>query len=140
MTVEELYAITGSYNAHNIIEKLGIIVTEVSFSVLNELAICDPQQGLIFIRNDLSNNLHEFALDHEIGHIVMHNDIQSPLYMSGNKSKIEKQANDFAIELVAKNHKIPEEQVVKYLNDTFPFLKLNNKKTRCVNNVSENVI
>jgi len=55
---------------------------------------------VIFIRNDISNHYEEFYLNHELGHAVLHPDIQNSL--NGNlinRDKLEKQANYFAFKL-----------------------------------------
>jgi len=55
----------------------------------------------IFIRNDLHHKYEEFILAHELGHALLHTSLKTsefnPLM---NKSKLEKQANYFAVKLL----------------------------------------
>lgn len=55
---------------------------------------------VIFIRNDMSNHYEDFYLKHELGHAVLHPDIQNSLNENLiNRDKLEKQANYFAFKL-----------------------------------------
>ena len=52
---------------------------------------------VIFIRNDLNENHEAFYLRHEIGHAVLHVDVEDSILC--NKPKLEQQANYFAFKL-----------------------------------------
>jgi Zn-dependent peptidase ImmA (M78 family) len=52
---------------------------------------------VIFIRNDLNENHEMFYLRHEIGHAVLHVDVEYSAFC--NKPKLEQQANYFAFKL-----------------------------------------
>lgn len=58
-------------------------------------------QEIIFIRNDLHHKYEEFILAHELGHALLHTCLKTsefnPLV---NKSKLEKQANYFAVKIL----------------------------------------
>ncbi|TLG71409.1 ImmA/IrrE family metallo-endopeptidase [Culicoidibacter larvae] len=123
--IEKIYDMVGSYDVCDIANRFGITITEVHPSLLSELGMIIPKLRTVYVREDLSPNLFEYTVAHELGHFFLHGHlVNNELYFSGFKGKLEKEANDFAIALVAKHHSIPEKQVKFYLNDTFPFLKL----------------
>jgi len=56
----------------------------------------------VFIRNDLSKTYERFVLAHELGHAILHVEIQEAAFNLNliNKGKMERQANYFAFHLL----------------------------------------
>lgn len=59
-------------------------------------------QEIIFISNDLPYLYEKYVLAHELGHAILHPDIDTATYSSKliNKGKLERQANYFATKLL----------------------------------------
>lgn len=57
---------------------------------------------IIFIRNDLNHIYEKFIIAHELGHAILHVEIQAASFNKKliNKGKLEKQANYFAFKLL----------------------------------------
>lgn len=60
------------------------------------------ENELVFIRNDLSYKYTKFILAHELGHAMLHTEVNEAAYNSNliNKGKLEKQADYFALKLL----------------------------------------
>lgn len=60
------------------------------------------QNELVFIRADLSYKYTSFILAHELGHAMLHTEVNEAAYNSSlmNKGKLEKQADYFALRLL----------------------------------------
>jgi len=68
----------------------------------------------IFINSNLTENKKKFVRVHELGHVVLHPDVNTPFMRSNtffSIDKIEHQANRFAVELL-----IPDDLVQEYLS------------------------
>lgn len=59
-------------------------------------------QEIIFISNDLPYPYEKYVLAHELGHAILHPDIDTAAYSNKllNKGKLERQANYFATKLL----------------------------------------
>ncbi|MFJ7663702.1 ImmA/IrrE family metallo-endopeptidase [Lysinibacillus sp. NPDC097162] len=69
----------------------------------------------IFINSNLAKHKKEFVSVHELGHVVLHPDVNTPFMRSNTYfsiDKIEHQANIFAVELL-----IPDELARKYISE-----------------------
>lgn len=57
---------------------------------------------VVFIRDDLPYKYEKFILAHELGHALLHTDVQKASYNSKliNKGKLERQADYFALKLL----------------------------------------
>ncbi len=57
---------------------------------------------VVFIRDDLPYQYEKFVLAHELGHAILHAEVNKAAYNSRliNKGKLEKQANYFALKLL----------------------------------------
>ena len=57
---------------------------------------------VVFINNDLPYEYQKFVLAHELGHAVLHTEIQTAAFNKDfiNKAKLERQANYFALKLL----------------------------------------
>lgn len=69
----------------------------------------------IFINSNLAEHKKEFVCVHELGHVVLHPDVNTPFMRSNTYfsiDKIEHQANLFAVELL-----IPDELARKYISE-----------------------
>lgn len=57
---------------------------------------------VVFIRDDLPHSLEKYVLSHELGHAILHIEVNQAAYNSKliNKSKLEKQADYFAVKLL----------------------------------------
>lgn len=67
----------------------------------------------IFINSNLAEHKKEFVRVHELGHVILHPDVNTPFMRSNTYfsiDKIEHQANRFAVELL-----IPDELAKKYI-------------------------
>ncbi|AVK98890.1 ImmA/IrrE family metallo-endopeptidase [Lysinibacillus sphaericus] len=69
----------------------------------------------IFINSNLAEQKKEFVCVHELGHVVLHPNVNTPFMRSNTYfsiDKIEHQANLFAVELL-----IPDELARKYISE-----------------------
>lgn len=65
----------------------------------------------IVLNCNLSENDERFVLAHELGHAIMHENLNTPFLMENtlfSKNKFEKEANTFAIELL-----VPDTEIVE---------------------------
>lgn len=88
-----------------VVDSLGIDVIEKEFkqkTLESQLVIDDFGNVTIFIRPDLDCIYLQFLLAHELGHYILHYDtnISFNYYRRIYKTKMEKEANDFACELL----------------------------------------
>jgi len=97
-----------SNNIHEIYSTLNINIKRVdsNHKVLqgNEALYFRDYFGieLVFIRDDLPHSLEKYVLSHELGHAILHIEVNQAAYNSKliNKSKLEKQADYFAVKLL----------------------------------------
>ncbi len=67
----------------------------------------------IFLNSNLAEPKKKFVCDHELGHVVLHPEVNTPFMRSNtyfSVDKIEHQANRFAIELA-----IPDDRLQEYI-------------------------
>lgn len=84
----------------------------------------------IFISNNLSEEEEKIVIAHELGHLILHTDLNTSFYTENhliNKNKLEMEANKFAAELL-----IPDDVEI-YEDETISHLA-------CRLNVSEELI
>lgn len=65
----------------------------------------------IIIKSDLTDEMQRFVCAHELGHSILHTDINVPklkAYTLFSTDKIERQANTFAVELLLPNSLLEE--------------------------------
>lgn len=92
----------GTRNPFRIAEEMDAIVLKVPLKGVNGFYHRYMDYDLIYINEDLSEEEQFIVCAHELGHMVLHNDIDSifldsPVTIPG---KIELQANAFALQLL----------------------------------------
>lgn len=100
---EELIKAHKTNNPFDIADKLGIIVL-YSF-MKNTLGFFSTykRSKFIHLNNSIPEKLQTFVCAHELGHAIMHPDVNTPFLKRHtllSTDKIERQANSFAVELL----------------------------------------
>jgi len=106
--IKELYITYNTNNVYELYDALNITIrrTEPNSILLNgndSLYIRNYiGMEVVFIRNDLTSQGERFVLLHELGHAVLHKDIQTAAFNRNfiNINKLEKQANYFAFKMM----------------------------------------
>lgn len=91
-----------------IIEALGIELREDDFDNLNGFAFKKADERMIMVNRSLPPERKRFAIAHELGHIVMPHKGPYHVCFQGRPSRMEKDADRFAAELL-----MPESTVRK---------------------------
>ncbi|WP_048705231.1 ImmA/IrrE family metallo-endopeptidase [Companilactobacillus ginsenosidimutans] len=80
-----------------------------------------PDSGLIFINRNIANqNELPFQVAHEIGHMICNEDYPQSNVSNTVKLKCEKQANEFAIELLLKYCRFTDNEIenpLEFMNE-----------------------
>lgn len=90
----------GTNDPYDILNQIDINIIKVEKShpiILDKNCTYIAQFNSIYIRNDLIPNYELFYLRHELGHVLLHLDINNKFFASN--SKIEREANYFAFKL-----------------------------------------
>lgn len=96
-----------SYSTNNVYELCDCLGIEIRYVEPSNIVLDGHEayyfrnfnnSEIIFISNELDDSLKEFALKHELGHALCHDEL-SAAYSLTNTGKLEKQANYFAIKL-----------------------------------------
>lgn len=73
----------------------------------------------IFISNNLSEEEEKIVIAHELGHLILHTDLNTSFYTENhliNKNKLEMEANKFAAELlISDDVEIYEDETISHL-------------------------
>lgn len=106
--VEKVIEKYGTSNPHIIAERMGVIVNYCSLGNTIGFTQYSRRQRFININTDSSEPDQEYGLCHELGHIILHDDLNTPFYKSGvplnQLTKKEREANEFAICLSIKRY------------------------------------
>lgn len=99
----DLYKQYGSMRC--VVDHLGIEIAETEFrqkTLESRLIIDYDGNATIFVQNETDQFHMEFLLAHELGHYVLHfdNNISFNYYYRIYKTKIEREANDFACRIL----------------------------------------
>lgn len=102
MIVDDIIKKHGTRNPFRIAEEMDAIVLKVPLKGVNGFYHKYMDQDLIYINEDLSEEEQFIVCAHELGHMILHSDIDnvfldSPVTKPG---KIELQANAFALQLL----------------------------------------
>lgn len=106
--VDELTTTHGSRDPFELCEKLDIIVVVVPLVKVNGFYHRYQNQDIIYINKDLSVEEKFLICAHELGHAVLHSDVNI-IFLETDKTvadQYEMEANDFAIQLLQIN-KLP---------------------------------
>jgi Zn-dependent peptidase ImmA (M78 family) len=101
--VKKLTSKCGTYNALKIAEQLNIIVLYENLGTINGYFNCCYRQKFIHINENLSPEMQYYVLCHELGHAVLHPQVNVSFLKSFtylNTDKFEKEADEFALELM----------------------------------------
>lgn len=101
----------GTRSPYEMAERMGIIVQKNNLGTIRGYYFKKYRIKQIILHNDLSESDERFVLAHEIGHAVLHEDVNTPFLMGNtlfSKNKFEKEANLFAIELL-----VPDETIIE---------------------------
>ena len=109
--VEQTVHKYGTRSPYEMAERMGIIVQKNNLGAIRGYYFKKYRIKQIILHNDLSESDERFVLAHEIGHAVLHEDVNTPFLMGNtlfSKNKFEKEANLFAIELLVSDETIIE--------------------------------
>lgn len=109
--VEQTVHKYGTRSPYEMAERMGIIVQKNNLGTIRGYYFKKYRIKQIILHNDLSESDERFVLAHEIGHAVLHEDVNTPFLMGNtlfSKNKFEKEANLFAIELL-----VPDETIIE---------------------------
>lgn len=101
--VEKVIKKYGTSNPRVIAENMGVIINYCSLGETIGFTMYNRRQRFININSDSSEPDQEFGLSHELGHIILHNDLNTPFYKKNvplnQLTQKEREANEFAIYL-----------------------------------------
>lgn len=102
-TVNRLIKNNNTNNPFSICKALDIVVKYENLGAI--LGYCDThfRMKTIHINENAPEELHPFICAHELGHMLLHKDVNTPFlsrYTLFSIDKIERQANTFAVELL----------------------------------------
>ena len=109
--VEQTVHKYGTRSPYELAERMGIIVQKNNLGAIRGYYFKKYRIKQIILHNDLSESDERFVLAHEIGHAVLHEDVNTPFLMGNtlfSKNKFEREANLFAIELL-----VPDETIIE---------------------------
>lgn len=109
--VEQTVHKYGTRSPYEMAERMGIIVQKNNLGAIRGYYFKKYRIKQIILHNDLSESDERFVLAHEIGHAVLHEDVNTPFLMGNtlfSKNKFEREANLFAIELL-----VPDETIIE---------------------------
>lgn len=134
-----LICMYGTNNVYDLYGFLEIIIVKLSYDNIliqgNEAVYSRNylDNECVFVREDLDPHYEKFILAHELGHALLHTDMNTAAFNSSliNIDKIEKQANYFAIRLLISEKDIDyvylegmnAEQISSYLGVPKEFIK-----------------
>ena len=93
----------GSNNPFKIAESMGIVVRFVPLGKILGFHARKSRVSIIHINEASSIEKQSFICAHELGHAVLHPDVNTPFLKENtlfSREKIEQEANEFAIELM----------------------------------------
>lgn len=96
---------------HELADRMGIIVSKCELGSIRGYYLKKYRIKQIILNCNLSEMEEKFVLAHEIGHSVMHEDLNTPFLMEStyfSKNKFEVEANRFAAELLIPDNIIYE--------------------------------
>lgn len=96
---------------YELAERMGIIVQKNDLGIVRGYYFKKYRIKQIILHNDLTESDERFVMAHEVGHAIMHEDINTPFLMGNtlfSKNKFEREANLFAIELLVPDEIITE--------------------------------
>lgn len=109
--VEHTVHTYGTRSPYEMAERMGIIVQKNNLGSIRGYYFKKYRIKQIILHNDLSESDERFVLAHEIGHAVLHEDVNTPFLMGNtlfSKNKFEREANLFAVELL-----VPDETIIE---------------------------
>ena len=96
---------------YELAERMDIIVQKNDLGTVRGYYFKKYRIKQIILHNDLTESDERFVMAHEVGHAIMHEDINTPFLMGNtlfSKNKFEREANLFAIELLVPDEIITE--------------------------------
>lgn len=109
--VEKLIKKYNTNNPFYIAESLGVNVIYEELGCIYGYFDMHFRIKTIHINSKINERMHSFVCAHELGHAILHNDINTP-FLSKNTlfsiDKYERQANTFAVELLLPDYIISE--------------------------------
>lgn len=122
--LQQIFKASGSYNPYTIAKSYNINIIELPLDKANTygLTVCNNRKTTIILNDNMDNNLKEFVLCHELGHVFLHGNISTPFMRNiGSPTqviKIEAEAHRFAFLLLKHQHDelkyMTKENIVKY--------------------------
>lgn len=141
MDVEDVIRECGNNCIYNILDKYNITISYKEFrakSTESQIFINDNYEATIFIQENIeSEEYKQFLIAHEIGHYVLHFDknVSFSFMRHIYKTKLEREANDFAVKLLLSDINIKEDNLEFIAREKgipekiwFSFLENNYKK------------
>lgn len=98
-----------TYDPFELASKMGIIVIREELGTINGYYNKCYRQRFIHINHSLSDIEQYYICSHELAHAVLHKDINISFYKAFthlNTDKIEKEADEFALELMSHNKEL----------------------------------
>ena len=109
-----------TYDIDILIHKLGVKLEYYNRKELGIDVDAFSYNNTIAIDESVEGHYLEFLKYHELGHLIIHNDMFNlPLAFSSYGSKYEREANTFAIHMIAKRYAISDKQVIVFINDRY---------------------
>lgn len=131
--VENIVATCKTCNPFNICEKKNIVVNECDLGSIQGYFVRIERCNFICLNSSLSSIEKKIVCSHELGHFVLHSDINTLLFSDYSNSSIalyEKQADVFACYLLLREYEKDElcgfniEQISSYTGIPLRYLKL----------------
>ena len=101
---------SGTNNAHQIADELGIKLYYETYENLLGMYTCRWKHRFIFLNNNLDGSMLQMVLAHELGHDIFHRDLASnglkEFALFDIKSITEYEANAFAAHVLLKNEDV----------------------------------
>lgn len=113
-SLEEVYDTT---DIEVLLTSIRVCIQEVDYLSGSKLAYSYDDK--IVIRNDLAEELRQFVILHELGHLLLHNEPIYTFRTNTSTLKLEKEANDFALLILAKYYHLSPEDIRFRLNDFY---------------------
>lgn len=104
----------GTNDPFYIAERLGVLIEYADLGETLGFYFRNRRIKIININHNLSEIVQRFVCAHELGHVILHKDANTPALRRNtffSTNKIEKEANQFAVELL-----MPDEAIYQYKN------------------------